>query len=307
MKTDDLLTEQLHIPAEFRRPSYTTREDEQLEKAIKKDGVNQMLVVLQSEGIYKVIKGTRRLIIAKGLGIPRLACNILTLPEGVEEMAFMRKERFMVDEHRQALLPTQRAMLVEEIKRTHKFSNAQVADYLGVVSDTIGNWTDILKMPKKIQDAIDRGEIKEHAIRPLRALKPEAQLDLFEKHKNELTNSASAKVFKARFEKQYSPEKTPELYTAPKLSANIRKAATGKPRSRRVTKNYSDAEKRKLIENLTLQDTEAKQEKKLTGAINAINTKCIPVVDVMLNTEEIRLKLPEEMLFQLQTWADKWV
>lgn len=307
MKTDDLLTEQLHVPAEFRRPSYKTREDEQLEKAIKKDGVNQMLVVLQSEGVYKVIKGTRRLMIAKALGIPRLACNILTLPEDVDEMAFMRKERFMVDEHRQALLPTQRAMLVEEIKLAHGFSNAQVADYLGVVPDTIGNWTDILKLPKKIQDAIDRGEVKEHAVRPLRALKPEAQLDLFEKHKNELTDTSGAKVFKERFNKQYSPDKAPNLYNAPTVSAKIRKAASGKPRTRRVTKNYSDAEKRKLIESLTLQDSEAKQEKKLTTAINAINTKCIPVVDVMLNTEEIRSKLPEEMLFQLTAWAEKWV
>lgn len=307
IRYDSVLTEKLHIPAEFLRPSYTTRRDQQLEKAIKEDGITQVVIVLESEGVFKVIKGTRRVTIGKRLSIPRIVCGILTLPAGKEEMSFMRRERLALNEHAQSLMPTQVGGLVNKIKAVHKFNNPQVAQKLGVTGDTIGNWTDILKMPAEIQNAVDSGKVKEHAVRSLRALKPEAQLELFKRHEKEFLTPDGIKKLQSRINKEYSPERHPEMYVAPRASATARKVAQQAPKTRRVTKNYSPEEKRKLIGNLGLQETELRDNKAEIAALKAVNARCIPAVDVMLKTKAIRSLLSEDMVFELEAFASKYV
>lgn len=298
----DILTDKIHAPAEFQREKI--REDEQLYTSIKDSGVEQPLVVLASEGVYKVIKGTRRLAIAKQLGIPKLPCVVLELPEGEEELPFMRRERFRIDEHRQDLLPTQRAELVREIKRAHGFTDAQVAAYLGVVPDTIANWTDILRYPKQVQEAVDGGKVKLSAVRPLRGLKEEAQLGLFLKHQQDFATPGAERRVQKLIDKEYPPEKVPELYTKPKVSVAIR-ARPKKPR--RVTKNYSHEEKRKLVNSLQAQDDEMQANKQEIKTLRDANTACIPIIGAILRTPKLRDMVPEETLEELRVWSEKYI
>jgi ParB/RepB/Spo0J family partition protein len=302
MNVQDILTSKIHAPAEFKREK--TREDEQLRASIRASGVEQPLVVLASEGVYKVIKGTRRLAIAKELDIPKLPCVILTLPAGADEMAFMRKERFRIDEHRQDLLPTQRAELVEEIKRAHGFTNPQVATYLGVVPDTIANWTDILKYDKQIQKAVDEGKVKLSALRPLRAIKPEEQLPLFLRHQDEFSNTGATKKLQKRFDHEYSPEKKPELYAKPKVSAAIRSRPK---KARRVTKNYSHVEKKKLIDSLEMQEAEQAANRQEIREFREKNAACIPLIAAIIRNKNLWALVPEEMRAELTVWAQKYV
>lgn len=302
LNIQDILTERIHAPTEFRRDAI--REDEQLYKSIKESGVEQPLVVLASEGVYKVIKGTRRLAAAKALGIAKLPCVVEVLPKGEEELPYMRRMRFKLDEHRQDLLPTQKAKLVDEIKKTHGFNNAQVATYLGVTSDTIGNWTDVLKYPQEVQDAIDSGRVKAHVARPLRNLKPEAQLSLFLKHQDEFSDTKAVKRLHKRFDTEYSPEKKPELYVAPKVSQAIRARPKAK---KRVTKNYSHDEKRRLIHDLELQEIEAQLGKQEIRDLKERNNACIPVVAAILRSPKLREMVPGEVLGELQEWSKRYV
>jgi ParB/RepB/Spo0J family partition protein len=300
MNIQDILTSNIHVPAEFGREKL--REDEQLTASIRKKGVEQPLIVLASEGVYKVIKGTRRLAVAKALGIPRVPCVVHELPKGEDEMAYMRRLRFIADEHRQDLLPTQRAELVEQIKATHGFTDTKVAAYLGVVPDTIANWTDILRMPKEVQEAVDSGKVKLSAVRPLRGLKPEAQAELFLRHQDDFASTGAERKVQKRIEKEYPPSKVPELYVKPQVSAAIR----ARPKKKRVTKNYSHDEKRALVNSLTAQEDEVEANKLEIKRLRDANVACVPVVNAILRNAGLKKMVPEETLYEITEWSKKY-
>src|SRR5262249_13326674 len=107
--------EHLRIPEKYVTPARKV-DDEILRNSIKLTGVQQPLVVVRiSDTAYWVVDGIRRLRIAESLGMTELPC---VLDHGVEdvddEAEYRNRIRFILDEHRQDLLPTQRAALIKK-------------------------------------------------------------------------------------------------------------------------------------------------------------------------------------------------
>lgn len=303
LTVQDILTERIHLPPEFERDAI--REDDQLLTSIKASGVQQPLVVVESEGVYKVIKGGRRLRIAKSLGIPKLPCVILSVPESKAEMTFMREERFRIDQHRQDLLPSQRAQLIQEFQRVHNFTNGQVAAYLGVVRDTISNWK-LDAYDPSIVEAIDAGRTTAAAVRPLRAMTKEGQKQVFLKYADSFADPRGTKKLVDFLWRTYTPEKHPDLFPDAQRAANRRGKQPVK-KTRRVTKNYSHDEKRKLVGSLEMQEEEVEANKLEIRNLKEWNTACIPVVSAILRNRSLRAMVPAETLEELEEWAKRYV
>src|SRR5689334_11385224 len=99
----------IDIPPEYERKSSLV-EDDALRRSIEASGVQQPVVVFsKGDDRYALIDGGRRIEIAKHLGLHTVPAVIDQLPEGADPREYQDRLRFLLDEHRQDLFPSQRA------------------------------------------------------------------------------------------------------------------------------------------------------------------------------------------------------
>src|SRR5690348_2086938 len=104
------------VPAQVSRPRPNRQEDDVLFRSIRQGGIQQPLVVLAVGNSYQLIDGSRRLDAARALGLPKVPA-VVDVPSGeVDSESYGRRIRFILDEHRQDLLPSQKAELIVKLK-----------------------------------------------------------------------------------------------------------------------------------------------------------------------------------------------
>lgn len=125
-------TDAIDVPKEYQRtPSLI--EDDALRKSIEGHGIQQPLVVISTgNDRYSLIDGFRRLEIARFLDLKSVPCVVDQLPEGADASDYQNRMRFVLDEHRQDLLPSQRANLIRKMQTMFQMTQAAVATYLGI-------------------------------------------------------------------------------------------------------------------------------------------------------------------------------
>jgi ParB family chromosome partitioning protein len=171
--------DQIDVPPGYERKS-TLMEDDAVKRSIEKTGIQQPLsVVALPSGRYGLIKGGRRLAIAQSLGLKTVPAVIDQLPPDTEPSAFQNRLRFILDEHRQDLFPSQRAALIRQLMSMFKMMQKDVAEYLGVDAGSVTNWMRIEDYHPEIVKAIDTGEITLHAARAFDRMKQESQPKVF--------------------------------------------------------------------------------------------------------------------------------
>src|SRR5437763_1663671 len=187
VKRAELLnTSSIEVPEKYRRRSDRV-EDDKLRLSIERTGIQQPLVVSQiGEGRYVLIDGCRRLEVAKYLKIPSVPCVIDEPPDGVPAEDYRDRIRFILDEHRQDLFPSQRAALIKTLMKNFKMNRKQVGEYLGVNATTIANWLIVDSYISEVAQAIDAGEITQHAARVFAGMTPKGQKHVWETHKEDI-------------------------------------------------------------------------------------------------------------------------
>lgn len=296
MKTREIRIDHLVTPAEFQREQTNTREDEQLTASIRNSGIQQPLVVVASEDEenFEVIDGTRRLAIARSLGIPKLLCVVREVPDKEDRVPWMRMLRFIIDEKRQDLLPSQRADIIRHVMDKLGMSRQQVADYLGISSDTIGNYLAIHGFIPQARTAIDSGRIKVHAARALVGMTEAGQEMVLRKHEKEFQVPTRSTELHRRLRSLYPPEKHPTLYKDAKQTA----ALMARPRTKRVTKNMSHEEKSKLINDVSMQQAELETNKEELKRIHAACVAAAVPIQAIVNNprlHDVKLVSPAEL------------
>src|SRR5437667_710495 len=107
----------IHVPEKYRRHGNVV-EDDKLRQSIERTGIQQPLVLSQiSDGNYVLIDGYRRLEVARYLKMAQVPCVIDELPDGAPAEEYRDRMRFILDEHRQDLFPSQRAVLIKTLKK----------------------------------------------------------------------------------------------------------------------------------------------------------------------------------------------
>lgn len=303
-----LPTQSLVVPPEFVREATNATEDAQLMASVKKTGIQQPLIVLRFGDTYRVVKGTRRLGVAVLLNIPKVLCVVDEVPEGEDAESYARKIRFSLDEHRQDLLPTQRAQIIHQIMNQMGISKTDFAADLGVVPDTITNWLAPLSYVPEVQQAIDNGTVTMHAARVFSGLSEKGQRHILTKHRAELASDTGKSRLHKSLRKQYAPNAHPDFYVEPQKAVQ-RLAGQSKTR-RRSPRAYTADEKKTLLNSVELKENELLDGKEEAKELRAQIEAAIPIVAAIQRNRPLRdyvAKHYPAMVEELKAFADAYV
>lgn len=311
MIATEILTTRLSLSEFHKRPTYKA-EDASLEKSIRKGGIEQPLVVVRDGENLIVADGGRRLLLAKALHIPKVPAVIHDLPTGEDAQTYALKLRFIVDEHRQDLLPSQRAQLLQTIKDTRGFGNKELADYLGVASESIRNWLSPLSYCKEVIAVLDSGRITMNGARVFEGMTEHGQKWILDHHMDELTGEATKEGLPTKLRKQYPPEKNKNFYTNPDVTRRnleIAKDRRGKQRVAWRTRiaNSPTLEKKTLLNSVELKTVEITENKDELKELKADIEAAVPLVAAIQRNKALRALVPDGMMEELEAFARVYV
>lgn len=311
MNVQDILTTRLALSEFHKRPTYKA-EDASLEKSIRKGGIEQPLVLVRDGESLIVADGGRRLLLAKALHIPKVPAVIHDLPQAEDAQAYALKLRFITDEHRQDLLPSQRAQLLQTIKDTRGFGNTELADYLGVAAESIRNWLSPLSYCPEVIAVLDSGRITMNGARVFEGMTPHGQKWILDHHMDELTGEGSKDGLATKLRKQYPPEKNKNFYTNPDVTRrnlDIAKDRRGQQRRAHQTRvaNSPTAEKKALLGSVELKAVEIAENKQELSELKADIEAATPLVAAIMRNKGLRALVPDGMMEELKAFGDVYV
>jgi ParB/RepB/Spo0J family partition protein len=311
MKTQLIPISQLDAPSEWhRKPSKV--DDDALRRSIEEGeaqkpgaGIQQPLVVLPNGGKrFLVVDGIRRMKVAGLLGVDKVRVVVDEPPAGEDPKAYARRLRFLLDELRQDLRPSQRAELIEKLKSQFGMSNLDVSQYLGVDQDSITNWLAIRRYIPEVVEAMDRGLLTQQAARVFDGMSERGQKRIWKTHADDLMGGA---LRHRELRAMYGPTEHPDYYRDPeKIQRRLTKKGPGK-RAKVARPSFTPAEKRRLSTSFEMKEIElrtAKDELQQYGReINA----SIPLVAAITRNERLWAMVPDEMRDELSRFAEVYV
>lgn len=296
--------EDISVPPAFNRWGDRQKDDEQLRRSVEVGGVQQPLNVVRDGETLHLVKGSRRIGAAKVCGIPKLLAVVDTVPEGQETESYIQRSRFIIDEHRQDLLPSQRAQLIRQLKEQMRLGNAEVAVYLGVDSDTVTNWLAPLRYIPEIQQSLDAGTLTMQAARVFVGLTPEGQHQILKRHRKELVGN-TVKLHK-KLRRDYPPEQYPKWYENPETTRKALRTALKAPPSRRKASGapMAQAEKQRLLKSVELKEFQLEDYQAEEKRIRDECTAALPLVNAILRQPKLKAMVPEAMVEELEKFAE---
>lgn len=300
----DVAISEIVVPAEFVREESSKVDDDILAKSIREGGVQQPLVLLRDGDGYRLVKGSRRLAVARALGLPRVPAVVDTLPDGEQIDDYARRLRFILDEHRQDLMPSQRAALIEKMKETLGLSSKQVAAYLGVDQDSITNWLAIRRYTPSIVKAMDSGALTQKSARVFDGMTPAGQDRVWQLH-GEMLCAGAGDVHK-ELRAKYPPEQFPAFYRNPeRIAARLeRKAGTRKSKGR---VDYSAAEKKRLMHSVDMKEAEIAEFRAEAKELKKEIDEATPVIRAIIANKKLWAMVPESMRAELERFGEVYV
>jgi|GEM_PF-2313524 len=298
--------EAISVPAGAVRPRPNKLEDEVLLRSIRQGGVQQPLVVLAVGNGYQLIDGGRRLEAARALGLPKVPAVVDLPPGDIDPLTYGRRIRFILDEHRQDLVPSQKAELILKLKETMGLNNGQMAAYLGVDPDSITNWLAIRRYIPEVVRAIDVGALTMQQAKAMEGMGEEGQRTVWKKHADDLMQARGGSH--RRIREQYHPEKYPHFYINPEkrlaiLSRGKRKGggAAGKAKA-----SYTADEKKKLLASVEIKEAEITELKEEMALHKREIAAAAPIIAALMRDGKLRALVPEEMLPELERFAESY-
>lgn len=172
---DDVLREILVekiIPNKYQpRREFTEEKIKELAESIKQNGLLQSITVRDiGDGFYELIAGERRLRAIKYLQYPKTKAIVKELTD--EQMATLA---LIENIQREELTPIEEAHAYQELLRINKLTQDELAKSLGKTQATVANKLRLLKLSKKVIDAINTKKITERHGRAMVKLDPSAQ------------------------------------------------------------------------------------------------------------------------------------
>ena len=172
---DDVLREILVekiVPNKYQpRREFTEEKIKELAESIKQNGLLQSITVRDmGNGFYELIAGERRLRAIKYLQYAKTKAIVKELTD--EQMATLA---LIENIQREELTPIEEAHAYQELLRINKLTQDELAKSLGKTQATVANKLRLLKLSKKVIDAINTKKITERHGRAMVKLDPSAQ------------------------------------------------------------------------------------------------------------------------------------
>lgn len=272
--------------------------DDALRRSIMEGGIQQPLVLVSDGERLLLADGLRRLKMARELGIPKVPVVIEPLPADQTTEAYIRQTRFILDEHRQDLTATQKGEFFHELKKIRGFSNDDLAKFLGLDSKSIYNFLAVLKYIKPVQLAMDAGRLSMRAARVFNGMTDDGQQAVWKDHEPELVREKDRAQVHRRLRAKFSPDTHPEFYRSVKTV----KERMGRGFKARVS--GVALEKKKLLGSMAAKEAELEQAKKDIARDEREIRAAAPIVAALLRDRKLRALVPEEMLPELERFAE---
>lgn len=301
----EILTEQIIVPPEALREKSSKVDDDVLAKSIKAGGIQQPLIVLPDGDHFRLVRGSRRLAVAMTLGIAKVPCVVARVPAGVPVAVCARRLRFVLHEHQQDLLPSQRAELIVKLREMMGISNAAVAQFLGVDADTVTNWLAVRKYVPEIVAAMDSGRITQKVARVFDGMSDVGQRFLWKKEGKKIA-TGSGQAVHTEIRTTYPPEQYPNFYREPAKMAKRLNQKQAK-RAGKSRTDYTVSEKKRLLKDVEFGEAEVAALKAEQTELKADIEAAIPVVGAVLRNRKLRALVPAAMLPELERFAEVYV
>jgi ParB/RepB/Spo0J family partition protein len=284
----------LYLPSEYRAKSNKV-EDEFLANSIRTTGIQQPLIVTKvAPNRYIVIDGGRRLFIAQHLKHAQVPCVVDSVPKDIDPELYRNRIRFILDEHRQDLMPTQRAELIRKLENMFRLSRKEVAVYLGVTPSTVSNWTIVDDLIPEIREALDAGVLRVHTTRAFQGMTEKGQQTIWRDHKDEASRLGSAPLH--RFVRQnYPPETYTDYYKNPTLAAA--KLAKGQPKHRKGKRRQTvmPEARKALSQDFDFKTAELDDKRASIRELDECVSAAIPVIESIWEIDELWTMLPRDV------------
>ena len=172
---DDVLREILVekiVPNKYQpRREFTEEKIKELAESIKQNGLLQSITVREiGDGFYELIAGERRLRAIKYLRYVKTKAIVKELTD--EQMATLA---LIENIQREELTPIEEAHAYQELLRINNLTQDELAKSLGKTQATVANKLRLLKLSKKVIDAINTKKITERHGRAMVKLDASAQ------------------------------------------------------------------------------------------------------------------------------------
>jgi len=140
---------------------------EELANSIKEKGIIQPVTVRTKNGTYELIVGERRWRAAKMAGLEEISAHVVEIDDEIEMMQYALIENIQ----RENLNVIEEAKAFDILRREYKLTHSEIAGAVGKSRVTVSNTMRLLKLPSKIQQSLQKGEISGGHARALLGLK----------------------------------------------------------------------------------------------------------------------------------------
>ncbi|MBI3837380.1 MAG: ParB/RepB/Spo0J family partition protein [Planctomycetia bacterium] len=282
-------------------------DDEILFNSIQLTGVQQPIIVVRlADSSYLVVDGVRRLTLARALGLSEVPCVIDQGIDDVDdEVEYRNRVRFILDEHRQDLLPTQRAALIKRLQQSFDMTGRQVALYLGVTAATITNWLHIDNMIPEIRHAVDEDRITIHTTRAFAAMTEAGQTEIWKNHADAVLKMSASRLHRWVRE-TYPPAKFPHMYESPEaVIRQLTRKST--PRKAQKRTKVSVDEKKTLLKDVDAKKIELQDKQAQVAEYTSHIEAAIPVIEAFRENAELWDSLPAAVRSDFEEFANRYL
>ena len=292
----------IQIPEKYRRRGNAV-EDDKLRQSIEQTGIQQPLVVSHlGSGKYVLIDGFRRIEVANYLGLNEVPTVIDVVPKGAAPEDYRDRMRFILDEHRQDLFPSQRATLIKTLKKNFDMNNRKVGQYLGVDAVTISNWLMIDSYIPEVAKAVDEGVLSQHAARVFDGMSPTGQREVWHSHNTELAKSSAKKIHRT-LRAKYHPNDFPGYYEKPERVIKQLERKQGK-RSAKRRPVITKAKKQSLSDDIELKEAELRDAKGDLDQFKIEITLAARIIRAIMQNDKLRSLVPPVELEEFKRFAE---
>jgi ParB/RepB/Spo0J family partition protein len=280
----------IEVPDKYRRRGNVV-EDDKLRQSIERTGIQQPLVLSYvGDSKYVLIDGYRRIEVAKFLKLRNVPAVIDKVPRGVAPEDYRDRMRFILDEHRQDLAPTQRAALIKTLQKNFDMNNKEVGQYLGVDAATISNWLMVDSYIPEVAKAVDDELITQHAARIFDGMTEKGQKQIWKAHHRELAENSAQKIHRT-LRTKYNPKDFPNFYERPERVILQLERKQGKRTAKRrpvITKAKKDT----ISQDITLKEAELRDAKRDLEQFKLEITLAARIIRAILQNEKLRALVP---------------
>lgn len=301
MKSQNLSIARIEV-LDFVERTGSRVEDATLLASIREGEIQQPLVVVEDGRRILLVDGLRRLRIARTLGIGKAPVVFDEVPASREVESYIREIRFVLDEHRQDLLPTQKAELIEKLKDMFGLTYVQIALYLGIDQDSVTNWSAVAGYIEPVREAIDAGRLTMQAARVFVGMNHDGQRAVWKDHERDLTAPGAGKLHRT-IRAKYPPEKFPHFYKKPEVTASRLKSTKGARKATPRPKIAAD-DKRRLLNSYEVKETELRDGEKELKQLRREIAAATSIVAAITRNEKLWAMVPEEMREELERFVE---